>query len=165
MLNDLYAHLSRQAHWYLWLLVAVAIFGRFYAITLNLSDSLPGTVFLIQKGVHPEQGDLVAFHYNGGRPYERGTLFLKHLVGLPGAVVHSTDAAPGYKDYWLDGRFVGRAKPYSKHGLRLAPGPEGRIPPGHYYVEAPHPDSLDSRYALMGWVSEEEIVGKAVRVF
>jgi conjugal transfer pilin signal peptidase TrbI len=32
-------------------------------------------------------------------------------------------------------------------------------------MSAPHPDSLDSRYALVGWVSETELVGRAFSLF
>ena len=37
----------------------------------------------------------------------------------------------------------------------LALGPTGVIPEGHYYVSGTHPDSLDSRYALAGWIPRE----------
>jgi conjugal transfer pilin signal peptidase TrbI len=47
----------------------------------------------------------------------------------------------------------------------LKPGPIGAIPPGHYFVSADHPDSLDSRYALTGWVADNQILGKVSRVF
>ena len=68
MLNRIYRHLACQAPIYLWLVVAMVAFGRHYAVTVNLSESLPGTLFLIQKGVHPAQGDLAAFLYNGVGP-------------------------------------------------------------------------------------------------
>jgi conjugal transfer pilin signal peptidase TrbI len=31
-------------------------------------------------------------------------------------------------------------------------------------MAAPHPDSLDSRYALVGWVDEEQIIGRAFQI-
>ncbi|PZR43703.1 MAG: hypothetical protein DI537_61865 [Stutzerimonas stutzeri] len=49
--------------------------------------------------------------------------------------------------------------------MNHSPGPVGVIQEGHYYMTAPNPDSLDSRYALVGWVSDEQIVGRAFRVF
>ncbi len=39
------------------------------------------------------------------------------------------------------------------------------MPIGSYYVRAPHPDSLDSRYALTGWVSLSQIFGRAHALF
>ena len=165
MLDTVYAHLARRAALYLWLLVAVTAFGRYFTIALNVSDSLPGTLFVVQKGASPHQGDLAAFRYAGGAIYERDTLFLKRLIGVPGSVVTARDAGGGYRDYFVDGRSVGRAKPRSKGGVALEPGPEGVIPPGHYYMAAPNPDSLDSRYAAVGWVGDSRIIGKAFEVF
>lgn len=166
MLNAIYLHLSRRLPVYLWLLVAIAAFSRHFTISINISDSLPGTLFLVQKGVRPAgKGDLTAFRYAGGGPYEHGALFLKRIEGIPGSTVTTRDAGGGYRDYLVDGQFVGRAKPLSKTGMPLKPGPEGIIPDGHYYMAAPNPDSLDSRYAMVGWVADEQIVGRAFRIF
>ena len=53
----------------------------------------------------------------------------------------------------------------SRRGEALEPGPTGLIPPGRYYVRAPHPDSLDSRYRLTGWVDASQIIGRAYALF
>ena len=82
MLERSYQHLSRCSGLYLWLLVGFITLGRHFIVTLNVSASLPGSVFLIQN-----------------------------------------------------------------------------------YMAAPHPDSLDSRYAWVGWVSDAQIVGRAWTVF
>jgi len=165
MLDTIHLHLSRRLPAYLWLLVVIVAFGRYFTISINVSDSLPGTIFLVQKSVKPEKGDLAAFRYAGGGPYERDTLFLKRMAGIPGSTVTARDAGGDYRDYFVDGQFVGRAKPLSKTGMPLKPGPEGIIPPGRYYMAAPNPDSLDSRYALVGWVDHEQLVGRALRIF
>ena len=165
MLDALHTHFARRAPVYLWLLVAVAAFGRWFALTLNVSDSLPGTVFLVHKGTRPDKGELAAFRYAGGGPYERGALFLKQALGVAGSSVIGKDVGSGYRDYSVDGRYVGRAKPKSRTGMPLDPGPTGVVPTGHYYLAAPNPDSLDSRYALVGWVAEDQIVGRAFRIF
>ncbi|MDD5296534.1 MAG: S26 family signal peptidase [Rhodocyclaceae bacterium] len=165
MLDSLYLHLYRRAPAYLWLLVAVTAVGRYFTLTINLTNSLPGSVFIVCKGTVPKLGDLAAFRYAGGVVYRRDTLFLKRLAGVPGSVVAAKDAGDGYRDYFLDGQLVGRAKPRSKGGIILEPGPEGVIPPGHYYMVAPNPDSLDSRYAAVGWVADSQIVGRAFNVF
>jgi len=47
----------------------------------------------------------------------------------------------------------------------LEKGRVGVIPLGHVYVNADHQDSLDSRYALMGWVPNEIILGRAIPLF
>lgn len=165
MLETLYNHLSRRASIYLWLLVALLAFARYFTISINVSNSLPGTVFLIQKGAKPLKGDLAAFRYAGGGPYSKGVLFLKRLTGTYGDMVTTHDMGDGYRDYLINGRYVGRAKPKSKDGLPLEHGPAGPIPPGRYYMAAPNPDSMDSRYALVGWVGDDQIVGRAYKVF
>jgi conjugal transfer pilin signal peptidase TrbI len=165
MLDRLFNHFRQKATIYLWALVAVAAFARYFTLTINISNSLPGTIFLVHKGSKPEKGDLTAFRYAGGGPYERGTLFLKQMVGIPGSTVVANDAGNGYRDYFVDGKPVGRAKPLSSAGMPLAPGPAGLIPEGRYYLAAPNPDSLDSRYALVGWVADDQIVGRAYRIF
>ena len=165
MLDALYIHVARRAPVYLWMLVGIAAFGRWFALTLNVSDSLPGTVFLVQKGTTPDKGQLAAFRYAGGGPYERGALFLKQMLGVPGSLVIGMDIGSGYRDYFVDGQCAGRAKPRAKTGMPLDPGPSGVIPAGRYYMAAPNPDSLDSRYDLVGWVAEEQIVGRAFRIF
>ncbi|WP_303784093.1 S26 family signal peptidase [Azovibrio restrictus] len=114
MLDRFYHHISRKAPIYLWLLAAMAAFGHYFTVSINVSDSLPGTVFLVQKGAKPGKGDLAAFRYNGGGPYERGSLFLKRVLGIPGSVVTATDRGDGYRDYFVDGQFAGSAKPLSK---------------------------------------------------
>lgn len=164
-MDAIYDHFSRRAVAYLWLLVALVAFSRHFTVSINASDSLPGVLFLVQKGTKPAKGDLAAFRYAGGGPYERGALFLKRMIGIPGSIVTARDAGDGYRDYFVDDQFVGRAKPHSKNGIPLKPGPEGTIPVGRYYMAAPHHDSLDSRYALIGWVAEDQIVGRAFRIF
>jgi conjugal transfer pilin signal peptidase TrbI len=144
----------------LWVIAAHLAFGRAYLLALNLTESLPGTLFLVEKNVMPARGDLVAFRWEANWPYPRGCLFLKRLIGLPGSVVTATGRA-----FFVDGEPVGRAKEHARSGEPLEVGPVGIIPDGYYYVAGSHPDSLDSRYRLTGWVSRPQVVGKAHRVF
>lgn len=165
MLDSIYFHLKRRALIYLWATVAIIAFSRYFILTINVSDSLPGKVFLVQKGTTPHKGDLAAFRYGGGGPYAQGVLFLKRALGAEGSEVVAHDSDDGYRDYFVDGQPVGRAKPLSKAGMPLRAGPTGTIPAGHFYMMAPNPDSLDSRYALVGWVSESQLVGRAIAIF
>lgn len=144
----------------LWAMVGYLAVTKSYLLTINLTDSLPGTIFLIDKRAFPSEGELLAFRWANDWPYPKGSIFVKRLSGLPGAIV----SAHGSR-YFVDGREIGIAKAKSKSGVVLKPGPIGVIPPGHYFVSADHPDSLDSRYALTGWVAEDQILGKASRVF
>jgi conjugal transfer pilin signal peptidase TrbI len=163
--DHVYAHLSKWAPLYAWLLVALIVLGRNFYLSINVSHSIPGTVFVVHKGAMPQLGDMAAFRHAGGGGYMVGALFLKRVAGVSGSKVTAKDAGAGFRDYFVDGRFVGRAKPVSRSGEPLKPGPEGMIPPGHYYMAADHPDSFDSRYAAVGWVAQHQIVGKAYRLF
>lgn len=136
------------------------VVAQTYLLTINLTDSLPGTFFLIDKGAFPHEGELLAFRWANDWPYPKGSIFVKRLSGLPGTMVTARD-----RRYFVDGREIGIAKPLSRSGVPLKSGPIGVIPPGHYFVSADHPDSLDSRYDLTGWVGDEQIIGKAWRVF
>ena len=153
-------HLRRWTVPYLFVAAGVLWFQAHYAFGLNATPSLPYRFFLIQKGEPPQRGDFVAFRWTGGGPYRNGATFVKILAGMPGDIV----AAQG-RNFYLNGQSMGEAKPISRDGLALAAGPTGLIPPGEYYVRAPHPDSLDSRYQLTGWIPESRIIGRAYALF
>jgi len=144
----------------LWIAAAYLAFGRAYLVAFNLTESLPGTLFLIQKGTLPNRGDLVAFRWQANWPYPQGSLFVKRLIGVPGSVVNAIG-----RDFFVDGRPVGRAKERARTGELLEIGAVGTIPEAHYYVAGEHPDSLDSRYRLTGWITRQQIVGTAHRIF
>jgi len=164
MLIRAYRHLSTLGPACLWLFALWVMFGRYFVVSINLSDSLPGRLYLIQKGTIPRLNDLAAFQYQGGGPYAAGTRFLKLVKGVEGAQVTAVSYDTGFSDFYVNGSFVGRAKPLSQSGMPLNPGPTGTIPPHHYYMSAPNPDSLDSRYALVGWVDEKSIIGRAIEI-
>ena len=144
----------------LWVVAAHLAFSRAYLVAFNLTESLPGTLFLIQKGTLPNRGDLVAFRWQANWPYPQGSLFVKRLIGMPGSIVSARD-----RDFFVDGDPVGRAKERARTGEALEIGAVGMIPEAHYYVAGEHPDSLDSRYRLTGWVARQQIVGTAHRIF
>jgi conjugal transfer pilin signal peptidase TrbI len=153
-------HLHRWTLIYLLAALASVWFSAHYTLGLNVTESLPGRLFLIHRGEQPKRGDYVAFHWNGGGPYPAGSTFVKVLAGVPGDEVTQLDG-----DYYINCYPVGRAKRQSRQGITLEPGPTGTLPQGAYYVRAPHPDSLDSRYALTGWVKEAQIIGPAHVLF
>ena len=158
--RNLRAHLG---HWSIACLVVAAaaiLFKMHFALGLNSSESLPDRVFLIHKGELPARGQYVAFRWAGGGPYAAGVTFVKVAAGVPGDTVTRVE-----RDFFVNGDFVGTAKIQSRSGVPLGVGPTGEIPPRRYYVRAPHPDSLDSRYQLTGWVAESQILGRAYALF
>ena len=153
-------HLRRHAIDYLLLMLAALLFQTQFAIGVNATESFPERLFLIHKGEQATRGQLVAFRWGGGGPYAAGVTFVKRIAGAAGDTVSRSERA-----FYVNGIPVGIAKRVSRLGLPLAPGPTGVLPPGRYYVQAPHPDSLDSRYALTGWVAEDQIIGRAYALF
>ena len=153
-------HLERWTLVYLLAALATAWFDAHFTVGLNVTESLPVRFFLIHRGEQPGRGDYVAFRWLGGGPYPAGVTFIKQIAGLSGDVVTQVD-----RDYFVNGQSMGHAKPLSRQGLTLEPGPTGTLPDAAYYVRAPHPDSLDSRYRLTGWVSQAQIIGRAHALF
>ncbi len=132
-----------------------------YGLTFNMSTSLPGTLYFIRKGAdRPAVGDTIAFRWHGGATYPAGVTFIKHVAGVPGDVVRVVG-----RNVWVNGTYIGYAKPISLAGLALFPTADGVIPPGYYFVATPNPNSLDSRYSIAGNVPQSAIVGEAYEVF
>lgn len=153
-------HLRRWAWVYVLLAVSLLLLQYWFRIGINTTPSLPHRLYVIHKGSHPAKGQLVAFRWPGGGPYRAGATFVKILAGIPGDTVTRID-----QHFFVNGVAVGTAKPASLTGMPLHPGPTGTLPPGHYYVRAPHPDSLDSRYALTSWIEQTQIIGRAYAIF
>ncbi len=158
--RSLRAHLGRWGIAYLVIFLAATSFKMHFALGLNNAESPPHRVFLIHKGELPARGQYVAFRWSGGGPYPAGATFVKILAGVPGDTVTRVE-----RDFLVNDDFVGTAKTHSRSGVSLDLGPTGELPPGHYYVRAPHPDSLDSRYPLTGWVVYSQIIGRAYALF
>jgi conjugal transfer pilin signal peptidase TrbI len=153
-------HLRRWGLAYAAAVAGGAWFHSHYALGLNATHSLPGTLYLIERGALPQRGEHVAFRWAGGGPYPAGVTFIKVLAGQPGDTVARDGAT-----FIVAGTPLGQAKPASRRGEPLEPGPTGTLPKGRYFVFAPHPDSLDSRYAITGWIAGEQIIGRARAIF
>lgn len=153
-------HLRRHGLTWALALLAAFLFRLQFTIGINASPSLPSQLFLIHLGEMPARDDFVAFRWHGGGPYRAGITFVKILAGLPGDTVTTSG-----RTFFVNDRPVGVAKPTSRTGAPLDPGPVGTLPEDRYYVRAPHPDSLDSRYAITGWISRDRILGRAYALF
>lgn len=134
--------------------VAGALWSRSHQILINKTGSLRNWGYIVDVGRLPERGEMVAF-MPPPNPYYSET-FVKVVGGVPGDVVERDG-----RTYRVAGRPIGEAKENSARGLPLAPGPTGVLPPGHYFVYAPHKDSYDSRYADIGWVPAAAVLGAA----
>lgn len=151
-------------------LVSVAIVGLWmirdhYRIGWNLTESLPQKVFIVKVGEMPAKGDYVAFSWHPKfdslvAPYPNEAMFIKIVAGIPGDVVQVTN-----REVSVNGESVGYAKPTSRTGLPLQETKPGSISNGQLYVRGTHRDSFDSRYALVGNVLVEHVIGKAYPIF
>ncbi len=154
------AHYRRRWPAYAAFFAAVYGFHLHFTFGLNASPSLPYMLFLVVKDAPVVRGDLVAFRWHGAGPYPEGATFVKIAAGVPGDTVARDGRA-----YFVNGQSVGAAKTHTALGRPLEGAATGILPPGRYYVHATHPDSLDSRYALTGWIPQERIIGRAYALF
>jgi conjugal transfer pilin signal peptidase TrbI len=144
---------------WLWALgiAGLIAFNAFFMLAITISPSLPQYAFLVHKREHSlARGDYVSFIWRGQKYFPSGMPFTKIVLGVPGDVVSLVD-----REVYINGKPIALAKFRSKHGEPLELGPTGVIPPGMYYVHGTHPDSLDSRYAVTGWIRADQVIGRA----
>lgn len=130
-----------------------------HAFMVNATDSLPNWAFLVETGRFPARGDYVIFHpghdavtekYFGAQPEP----FAKVAYGLPGDVVTREG-----RDVFVNGTRIAATKPLTKRGDPLTEGPLGVVPEGCVFVATHHKDGFDSRYAHIGFVCRDRLVG------
>ena len=125
-------------------------------VNASWSDGAWGYAAFPLFGEDPKPGDRVLFEPPGsvGSPVP----YLKTVRGVPGMRVSvGTD-----RTVLLNDQPIGRAKAHALDGRPLKAIAPGRIPPGHFYLHADHRDSRDSRYAEIGLVPRDRILGRAV---
>jgi len=133
----------------LWLAAASRVY-----VNTSWSDDAWG--YLVLPLTEPAPGDTVLFE----APAALGAAvpYLKTVRGLPGGIV-TVDADRTVR---IDGVVMGRAKERALDGRALEAIGPGVIPEGRYYLLGRHRDSHDSRYAEIGLVPRERILGRAV---
>lgn len=134
---------------------ASADFSSRYKIGFNKTNSLSHWGFIIDRSNRSIERDaLIEFLVPDNDYYPHGASFVKRVTGVPGDVVERR-----HNEVFVNGRFVGIAKGYDQNGKPVEAGPVGEIPPGHVFVTGDHKDSLDSRYAVIGFISTNRILG------
>lgn len=147
----------------------IAFWSIKYTLAINMTPSLPITFAVIERGTWPQHvGELVAYRSPGYGPIPPGLVLVKRVVGMAGdsvqciPVVSKTiqcetvvKSKSGLETHRLVRKFSRQARP-------LQAGPTGTIPDLHYHVAGDHEHSFDSRYALMGWIRADQIVGRVV---
>ena len=150
-------------NYYLSFIIILIISASFlflkYEINYNLSNSLPQKLFLIKKGKLPDRYDYVLFSKDN-KFYNYN--FVKQVIGIEFDEIKQID-----RNLWINTKvnpFViaaGYAKELSLNNEKLNIINVQRIPRGHYYIYAPHKDSLDSRYQEIGLINKDNIIGTA----
>lgn len=160
-LDAMHAHLVRYGLAYIALLFGYWAFAMKFELNYNFSNSLGGTLYLVEKRALPSRNDYAAFLYPSDFIYQKNSRFLKRVAGVAGDTVESKN-----HQFFVNGKFVGEAMPFTSHGLPIEKsGFKGVIPAGYYYMQGDHPKSLDSRYKVVGLVSEQMIIGRGYRLF
>jgi conjugal transfer pilin signal peptidase TrbI len=131
-----------------------------YRFHINVTKSLPGHLYLVEVGRKPSIGDIVAFTWDGGFGYPKGSTFLKHVYGLPGQSVEVHD-----RSIYIEKKLVARALERSHRGTPMKTVTPGPIPNQRVFAATPSPGGFDSRYEVFGLVSFDSIVGVAHEIF
>ena len=136
--------------------VAALWLGFLSRVHVNASWSDEAWGYLLLPLGSLELGDAVLFEPPGA--VGARVPYLKTVRGLPGARV-SVDE---HRMVRVDGIVLGRAKTAALDGRPLEAAATGIVPAGHYFLHGRHPDSHDSRYAEIGLVPRNRILGRAL---
>lgn len=159
----------------LWLGASLAMFAAWQSLDrfaarhlflVNRTQSLPNWAFLVARGDQARRGEVVFFmpplaplvvgHF-GRNPAPFG----KIVYGVSGDEVMHRGRAVLVRQLGGPWREVAMMKPVSLRGEALAEGPTGTIPQGCFYLGTPHKDGFDSRYAAIGFICRQRLVGTA----
>ncbi len=166
------AKLFSKQWWLRWLLLCYfsvvfgAVVGTVWAFSrtdeqfiFNATDSVEGYVFMLGGSGTPYRGALIAFQPPKNDFY-RHIKFIKYVAGIPGDRVTRRG-----REFFINDKFIGVAKEFSKKGAPLKASEPGVIPHGKVFVWTPHPDSFDSRYAQISLLDQKNIIGFVSRFF
>lgn len=130
-----------------------------HGLLINASQSLPNWAFLVELGRFPARGDYVLFDPG------RDPLVVRHFGSLPRPFAKIAYGLPGDRitrignSVAVNGAVVAQLKPLTRQGEALIPGPLGIVPQGCVFAGSPHRDGLDSRYAAIGFVCRDRLLG------
>lgn len=126
----------------------------------NETVSLSGAWYVVIEGDSAlQRGELIGYRGAANKRYPAGVMWVKIVGGVGGDRVEVAD-----RWFHVNGLDL-FAKPETRFGEPLELGPVGTIPPQHYFVYTTHRDSYDSRYADIGWIKPEQVVGRAYEIF
>lgn len=127
-----------------------------YGLKMTISESVEHSLFVTKSA---KKYSLIRGQYVTVKQPDdpsSGKEFVKIVAGLPGDEV----VIKG-RDIYVAGEYKGRAKEFSLKGEPLEIMSGGIVPEGHIYLFAPHKDSFDSRYKVIGFVPFDYITATA----
>lgn len=162
------------------MLPTLAVGDHFFANKFVYGLRLPFTSVELSDGEAPARGDVIVFW-----PANQRVRYVKRIVGVPGDLV-SID--PASMEVSVNGESIRLAVTESaefESGTELATeklgnrefqtltqagsrsrGGDFSVPEGHYFVLGDNRDnSMDSRYPEIGFVPEDNIIGRAGRIW
>ncbi len=144
------------------LLVATLYFSQArYVLMVNKSDSLAGTLFLLDKTSVPGCFDYTAFDMPIEARFFRGSRLIKQVRGCAGDRITTKG-----RMIFINGREVGVLEAKAANGkYDLYPIAAGVIPDGKSYLRSTHVRSYDSRYDSFGLRDTSELLGTAYELF
>lgn len=170
----------------LWFLVGIfltEVFARYspgYPIVVGTA-SLPTGIYWVDKTSSPTRNDIITFPFNPPQDWVRErytpvyqTSHTKILKGVPGDVLFADETSNltlCHREPDLIGpptcESVGKVRSTDSVGRPMVswipPGSQYVLQPGEYWVYAPHPLSLDSRY--QGPIPASSVPGKTSPVW
>lgn len=127
-----------------------------YSLAVNIDDSSPYTLFLVKKGVKPTAVDeYIVFQPPLTSRFTNR--FVKMVGGMPGDEVKVVGDS-----FFVNGVFLGVAKDRDSQGRTVQKASGGVIPSGKYFIYSKKENSYDSKYAEIGLVSDNQLIGVAV---
>ena len=150
----------------IWSLAMVRVFVYsmpLVPVLFNVTGSLPYHVAVVDyTASNWHRGDLVVFEFDGEAGFRdypglRRQPFFKRVAGVAGDEVRVDG-----RNVFVNGTFVGIAKPRTFDRRPLEPIAPGVIPPGQLYVQGSSPDSFDSRYRSSGLVAVSQVKARVI---
>ncbi len=129
-------------------------------LLFNWTPSLPYRVaYADYRATRFERGDFVLYAFEGpaaaSYPGLAGQPFFKRIAGVEGGTIEVQD-----RHVFVNGEYVGWAKPRTFDQRPLDPIDSTAIPAGYLYVQGTAHDSFDSRYRQSGLVRIETVKAK-----
>lgn len=145
------------------LLLTLAAYAAtpWFELIINRSNSLPGTLYFLDKTTAPGCSDTTVFDMPEESRFYRGSRMIKVLQGCPGDTISLT----GQTVYLNNIETAEAMDRTTNRQYDLFTIGAGVIPDNHFYLAASHPRSYDSRYRSFGLRRADELLGTAYRIF